>query len=188
MIKIGITGSIASGKTTASKILSNKEGPLFSADKEVKKIYKSNNFKRLIRKEFNLKNTFNLKNILKKKILGNKKNILKLEKIIHPIVRKEMKKFSSRNKEKQKLFYEIPLLIESKLTKYFDIIIFIKANKKVRLKRFKSNGGSEKLFHILNNKQLPDHKKIRFSDHIVVNDKKLKILKKNLSSIIKLYV
>ena len=99
-----------------------------------------------------------------------------------------MKKFSSRNKEKQKLFYEIPLLIESKLTKYFDIIIFIKANKKVRLKRFKANGGNEKLFHILNNKQLPDHKKIRFSDHIVVNDKKLKILKKNLSGIVKLYV
>ena len=32
MIKIGITGSIASGKTTASQILSYKRGPLFSAD------------------------------------------------------------------------------------------------------------------------------------------------------------
>ena len=37
MIKIGITGSIASGKTTASEILSYKRGPLFSADKEIKK-------------------------------------------------------------------------------------------------------------------------------------------------------
>ncbi len=40
MIKIGITGSIASGKTTASKILSYKQGPLFSADEAVKKLYK----------------------------------------------------------------------------------------------------------------------------------------------------
>ena len=40
MIKIGITGSIASGKTTASKIISNKKGPLFSADKVVKELYK----------------------------------------------------------------------------------------------------------------------------------------------------
>ena len=188
MIKIGITGSIASGKTTASKILSNKEGPLFSADKEVKKIYKSNNFKRLIRKEFNLKNTFNLKNILKKKILGNKKNILKLEKIIHPIVRKEMKKFSSRNKEKQKLFYEIPLLIESKLTKYFDIIIFIKAKKKIRLKRFISKKGEQKLFNFMNNKQLSDIKKIKFCDYVVVNEKSLSLLKKNLLDIIQSYV
>ena len=41
MIKIGITGSLASGKTTASKILSHRRGPLFSADKVVKKLYKS---------------------------------------------------------------------------------------------------------------------------------------------------
>ena len=42
MKKIGITGSIASGKTTASQILSAKRGPLFSADNVVKKLYKNN--------------------------------------------------------------------------------------------------------------------------------------------------
>ena len=36
MIKVGITGSLASGKTTASKILSKNRGPLFSADVVVK--------------------------------------------------------------------------------------------------------------------------------------------------------
>ena len=41
MIKIGITGSLASGKTTASKILSSRRGPLFSADKEVRKLFES---------------------------------------------------------------------------------------------------------------------------------------------------
>ena len=45
MIKIGITGSLASGKTTASKILSNKRGPFFSADKAVKELYKNKNFR-----------------------------------------------------------------------------------------------------------------------------------------------
>ena len=45
---IGITGSLASGKTTASKILSNRKGPLFSADDTVKKLYKKKNLKRLI--------------------------------------------------------------------------------------------------------------------------------------------
>ena len=40
MKKIGITGSLASGKTTASKILARKKFPLFSADNEVKKLYK----------------------------------------------------------------------------------------------------------------------------------------------------
>ena len=50
MIKIGITGSLASGKTTASKILSNRRGPLFSADKVVKNLYQNKNFKSLLAK------------------------------------------------------------------------------------------------------------------------------------------
>ena len=58
MIKIGITGSIASGKTTVSKILSLKSGPLFSADQVVKKLYKNTNFQRILIKEFNIKNWF----------------------------------------------------------------------------------------------------------------------------------
>ena len=187
MIKIGITGSIASGKTTASKILSYKKGPLFSADKVVKSLYKKNNFKNLIAKKFNIKKKFNLKHLIKRKILNNRTNIKILEKIIHPKVRKEMKSFSSGKKDEKILFYEIPLLVESKLTKYFDVVIFIKAKKKIRLKRFKLKGGDEKLFNILNNKQLPDSKKIKFCDHVVVNEKNLNILKKNLLSIIKSY-
>ena len=187
MIKIGITGSIASGKTTASKILSYKQGPLFSADEAVKKLYKKKAFKRLIIKEFNLKKKTNLKNLLKIKMLESKISIKKLEKIIHPLVRIEMKKFSILNKKKNKLFYEIPLLIEGKLMKHFDIIIFIKAKKKIRLKRFKSKGGSEMLFNKLNDRQISESKKIKFSDHIIVNEKNLSILKKNLLGIIKLY-
>jgi dephospho-CoA kinase len=187
MIKIGITGSIASGKTTASKILSRRRGPLFSADDTVKKFYNNNNFKRLLAKKFNIKET-NLKNLLKKKIFINKNNIKKLERIIHPKVRKEMKKFTFAHKKKNQLFYEIPLLIENNLMNYFDIIIFIKAKKKLRLKRFKAKGGNEKLFSILNGKQYSDKKKTKFSDHIIVNEKNLNILKKNLLGIIKLYV
>ena len=46
MIKIGITGSVSSGKTTASKILSLRKGPLFSADKIVQKLYTNKVFKK----------------------------------------------------------------------------------------------------------------------------------------------
>ena len=52
MKKIGITGSLASGKTTASKILARGKYPLFSADNEVKKLYKRKNFIGLISNKF----------------------------------------------------------------------------------------------------------------------------------------
>ena len=187
MIKIGITGSLASGKTTASKILSFRRGPLFSADKVVKKLYKNRDFKSLISKKFRIKNNSQLKESLKKLILENKENIKKLERIIHPLVRKKMKDFTTQNKKKKFLFYEIPLLIESKLMKHFNVVVFIKAKKQLRLKRFKSKIGDEKLFKLLDNKQLNDVKKIKFCDYVVVNEKNLNILKKNLFVIINKY-
>ena len=91
------------------------------------------------------------------------------------------------NKNKKILFFEIPLLIESKLMSFFDVIIFIKAKKEVRLKRFKSKGGKKKLFDLLNRKQMSDIKKIKFCDHVVVNEKKISILKEDLLDIIRRY-
>ena len=187
MIKIGITGSISSGKTTASQILSYKRGSLFSADAVVNKLYKKIYFKKLLKRKFNIKQR-NLKETLKKIMLQDSKQVKKLEKLIHPLVRKEMKKFSINNQRKKIVFYEIPLLIESNLIKYFDIIIFIKAKKKIRLNRFLDKGGERKMFNLLNKRQFSDTKKAKFSDHIIVNEKNLNILKKNLSGIISQYV
>lgn len=187
MKKICITGSLASGKTTASKILSLRRGPLFNADEVVKKLYKQNYFKQLILKKFKIKSNQNIKIYFRNKIITNKFFINKIEKIIHPIVRKEMRKFTKKNIKKKLIFYEIPLLIESKMMKNFDKIIFVKAKKNIRLKRFKLKGGSKKLFEILNNKQLSDAKKIKFCDHVVVNEKNLKFLKKSLLGIIGKY-
>ena len=77
------------------------------------------------------------------------------------------------------------MLIESKLMKFFDVIIFIKS-KKLRLKDLNLSG-DQRLFKLLNTKQLSDKKKIKFCDYVVVNENNLKILKKNLLSIISRY-
>ena len=187
MIKIGITGSLDSGKTTASKIISFRRGPLFSADKAVKELYKNKHFKSLVSKRFKIKNNSKLKKSLKKLILKNKDNIKKLERIIHPLVRKKMKKFTTQNENKKLLFYEIPLLIESKLMRHFNVIVLIKAKRQLRLNRFKSKSGDKKLFNLLNDKQMNDIKKTKFCDYVVVNEKNLNILKKNLLAIISKY-
>ena len=71
--------------------------------------------------------------------------------------------------------------------KYFDKIIFIKSKKQLRLRRFKSKNGDIKLFNLLDSKQMRDNKKTKFCDYVVVNEKNLKILKKNLLTIISKY-
>ena len=64
-MKIGITGSLASGKTTASKFLSSKRGPLFSADSAVRELYNSPSFRSLISQKFKIKNNNQIKKNLK---------------------------------------------------------------------------------------------------------------------------
>ena len=187
MIKVGITGSLASGKTTASKFLSSRRGPLFSADAVVKKIYRNNAFKKIIIKKFRLKKTANIKKLLIEKISKDKENIKKLEKIIHPLVRKEMRKFLKKNTKRKFVFLEIPLLVESNLMNIFDIIFYIKAKKSIRLKRFMLKGGKKSIFNTLNLKQLSDKKKMKYCEHIIVNENNIKILKKKLLDIFKKY-
>ena len=67
MIKIGITGSLASGKSTVAKLIS-KGGryPVFNADNSVARLYKKINFIRKIKKNFNIKNSKNIKKKNKK--------------------------------------------------------------------------------------------------------------------------
>ena len=185
---IGITGSLASGKTTASKILSKGNGPLFSADDEVKKLYKKKKFKKIILEGFNFKSSRNVKKMIKEKIQENDLSIQKIEKIIHPLVRKEMHRFIKKNSKRKFVFLEIPLLIESKLMNFFDIIFYIKARRGIRLKRFISRGGKKNFFKILDKKQSSDAEKIKYSNHVIVNEKNLRILKKKLLDIFKRYV
>ena len=81
MIKIGITGSLSSGKSTVAKIIASKKYPLFDADKVVKQIYQTNIFKNKIFKKFKFKTKKNIKNNIKKKIIKNEQFLKDLEKI-----------------------------------------------------------------------------------------------------------
>jgi len=98
-----------------------------------------------------------------------------------------MVNFAKKHKNKEFTFFEIPLLVESRLMKNFDKIFFIKAKKSLRLKRFKKKGGDKVFFNILNKKQLSDKKKEKYCDYVVVNEKNLNILKKNLLDILNKY-
>ena len=90
MIKIGITGSIASGKSTVARILSKNNRRLFSADHVVKKLYSSPDFQKKLIKKFKL-NKKKVKEEIKKRLLKKELNLKDLGKFIQPFVRKKMK-------------------------------------------------------------------------------------------------
>ncbi len=188
MIKIGITGSLASGKSTVAKLISRNRYPIFSADKTVKALYKKRIFITKAKKKFNFKNTKNLKKKIINLIKKDKKILKQLELIIHPLVRREMRAFMRPKKNIKIKIFEIPLLIESKLTKYFDIIIFVGAKKNIRLKRYVAAGGDKKIFTILEKRQNKPSKKMKISDHVIYNNQSIKNLKKRIKLLMNKYV
>ena len=130
MIRIGIIGDIGSGKSYVAKQFGF---PIFNADFEVNKIYKKSRkcFKKLKRAFPNHIFSFPIKRrelfrIVKK----NKNNVKKINKIIHPEVRLRMNKFLNKNKKKKAIVLDIPLLLEGKINKKGDILVFVESKKK----------------------------------------------------------
>ena len=183
-MKIGITGSLSSGKSSVAKILSKNKKLLFSADRVVKDLYLNNQFKKKIKKKFKLRKE-NLKKEIKIKLLKKEISLKELSGIIHPFVRKKMRLFQKKNSNKEIIFFEIPLLIESKLMKFFDYIILVVAPRKVRLKRYLKNGGNKNMFYLLDRNQISAKIKINYCDYLIVNNKSKNFLKKKVTDIIK---
>ena len=170
MKRIGILGDIGSGKTYVAKCFGY---PVFNADLEVAKIYKNNRkvFQKL-KKE--LPNYFDSFPIKKKEIidaiLSNKKNLKKIIKIVHYEVRKKMNNFLKKNKHKKFVVLDVPLLLENKINKKKDILIFVQSRKSEVLKRLKKRKN-------FNNKILNNFKKIQLS--LVLKKKKSQFIIKN---------
>ena len=182
MIKIGIVGDIGAGKTFIARQFGY---PVFDADKQVSKIYKENNncFKKLKKKLPNFIKSFPIKKKeLKKAVLNNKNNLKKIESIVHPEVKKYMKKFIKVNKNKKILIFDIPLLIENKIyNKKKMVLVFVDAKKKdINKKLRKRKNYDEKIIKKLRKFQLPLEIKKKKSNYLIKNDFKSLNLRKHV--------
>ena len=193
-IVVGLTGGIASGKSFISKHIKKRKIPIHDSDVFVKDLYKNPKKDFL---SFLKKNGFNNlvveKKILKEKIrdevfLSDKKR-KKLEYFIHNKIKKNRDIFLKKNKNKKIVILDIPLLLENKINKKKDILIFINSKKSDVLKRLrKRKNFNKKLFDKFKKIQLPLDYKKKKSHFIVKNDfnKKtiLKCVKKIKSKIL----
>jgi len=137
MIRIGILGDIGSGK---SFIAQNFGYPVFNADYEVAQLYQKDKsiFSKLKIQLPKYIHSFPIdKKEVSNAILSNKKNLKKIVKIVHFEIRKKLNNFIKRNKHKKIIILDIPLLLENKINKKNDILIFVDSNKLEVLKRLK---------------------------------------------------
>ena len=186
MIRIGLVGDIGSGK---SYIANNFGYPVFNADLEVGKLYKKNRkifikLNKVLPKYFN-SFPVDKKDVLKA-ILANETNLKKIIKIIHKEIRKKLFLFLKKNKNKKILILDVPLLLENKLHKKKNILIYIQSKKIDILKKLKKRKNFiKKLLNKFKKIQLPlDYKKNK-SQFIIKNNFTKKSIKNDIKNILK---
>ena len=182
--KIGILGDIGSGKSFIAKQFGC---PVFDADQEVNKIYKKNRycFKKLKNKLPKYIKSYPINKIeLSSAILANNRNLKKIISVVHPLVKKEMNFFLKKNSKRRIVVLDIPLLIENKLNKKNDILIFVDAKKKkinsILKKRINYN---KKLIENFRKIQKPLILKKNLSTYVIKNNFKLLSIKKRVKLI-----
>ncbi|WP_186578412.1 dephospho-CoA kinase [Aquibacillus kalidii] len=141
-IIIGLTGSIASGKSTVAKMFSGFNIPVVDADiiaREVVEVGRTA-YQQVV-KEFgesilNEDKTINRKH-LGKIVFSDERSRKKLNSIVHPAVREEMirQKQDYVDQGNKAVVLDIPLLFESKLTYLVDKTVVIYVDEKIQLKR-----------------------------------------------------
>ena len=182
MIRIGVLGTIGSGKSFISKLF---RCPIFDADKEVASIYRTDKrcFNLLKKKLPKFVKTFPVKKSeLINSIKVDEKNLKKISLIVHPLVRQKMRNFLNKNKYQKIIILDIPLLIENKLNKKGDVLIFIKSNKNKIIKRLRKRANfNEKVFRKLKENQVLLTKKKKIADYIVDNNYSINIMKKKIN-------
>jgi dephospho-CoA kinase len=179
MVRIGILGSVGSGKTFIANIFKELSFNIFSADNEVANIYKNNKIvNKKIAKFFKLKlykgkiNKQDLRDSLKK----NPKKFKFLNKTIHPIVRKRLAIFLSRFKKNKLVVLDIPLLVENKMLNFVDILVLVKTRSNSFLSRIKKRKNLDKQFlNILRKQQASEKIKESYADFIIYNSSKNKV-------------
>ena len=184
MIRICTIGGIGSGKSFISKLF---KYPVFNADNVVKNIYRNdkNCFKNLKKKLPKFISSFPIKKSdLIKAISSNRNNLRIISSIVHPIVRKKMKFFLKENKSSKIVVMDIPLLIENKLYKKNDILVFVKTNKSKIVKRLKKRRNyNKKILNELKHNQSSLLKKERMANYIIDNNFSPNIMKNKIKKL-----
>lgn len=192
MLKVGVTGGIGSGKSTVTKMLSEKHFPIIDADIVAREVLiKNSHVNSQIKEEFGYE-FFDDKGELKRKEFGNyifKSNTLrkKLEGIIMPFIISEInQRINAYEENNCKLcFLDAPTLIENNLHTNMDVVILVWVGSDLQIQRTmqRDNITLDAALDRIRS-QMPIDEKKKFADFIINNEGSIENTKLQLDLII----
>ncbi len=166
MKKVALTGSLAAGKSTAARMFADLGVPVFDADAVVRDLYAPGGaavkpLSRLIPDAVSAERGVDRAR-LSEKVMEDPDLLAGIERIVHPLVDRERKKFLERARGMQAPYVvlEEPLLLEKGREKACDLVITVHAPRDVRKARALNRPGmTEAKFAMLDARQLPETEK-----------------------------
>jgi dephospho-CoA kinase len=174
MLVVGVTGSIAMGKTEVSKHLRTRGYPVFDSDSEVHALYASKEGVELLKPhvpEAIIAGQVN-RNALSRIVLSDSNKLTALETLVHAEVAKRKKAFLAAAEQQGHAlaFVDVPLLFETGADKHVDAIIVVSAPAQVQHERALSRPGmTEERLKLLLARQWPDSEKRKHADIVIEN-------------------
>ena len=137
-MNIGITGSIACGKSTVSDYLIAKGYTIIDADKLGHVALNSDDVKRKLAEKFGdeiLENNEISREKLGKLVFGNDDNLKILNSIIHPKIKELILKLQEEHKDEDLVFLDIALLYEANFVDLVEKVVVVYVDEDVQLER-----------------------------------------------------
>lgn len=176
MILIGLTGGVATGKSTVAKMFKQCGAIVIDADELAREVVQPDKpawrdiVRRFGKSILNADRTIN-RQALAQIVFGNRAKLRELERIIHPRVAREQQRLTKEAAQKDPnvvVLYDVPLLFEAGIDNRVDQIIVVTADQRTQIARLKQRNGltrAEALQRIRN--QLPLSKKITRADMVI---------------------
>jgi dephospho-CoA kinase len=170
MFVIGLTGSIAMGKTVTAGLFADAGVPVHDADATVHRLYNSEAAPAI---EAAFPGTTRDgkvdRDALSRRVLGDAPALKRLEAIVHPLVRKAEERFLKRAEAAgaKIVVLDIPLLFETGGDSRVDAVVVVSAPADLQRKRALERGLSAERLDALLARQMPDSEKRRRADFVV---------------------
>lgn len=170
---IGITGSIACGKSLVSNYLQEKGYTIIDADKIGHMALENDEVKKQLVNKFGksiLKDNEVNRVTLGKLVFENNENLKELNNIIHPQIRKNISEQIQVHKNEELVFVDVPLLFEAKFDDLVEKIIVVSLDEKIQLERLMNRNSLSKEEALQRIKsQIPVREKEKLGDYVVDN-------------------
>ena len=175
MICVAITGGIGSGKSYVSALLEERGIPVYNADNEAKRLMMSNEAIRsglvaLLGEEVYNGGELN-KPLLASYLFAGVENASRVNAIIHPVVKEDLKRWLAGHSDKEIAAFESAILFEAGFDDAVDAVLMVSAPRELRLERaMKRDNATREQIEARMSAQMDEEEKCRRAHFVVYND------------------